>query len=185
MPESGLAEMLKHGLIKNRDHWDNLVQLPDHSSETLAPFIMDSIHLKEEVVNNDPFEKGERKILNFGHTIGHAIESESLETDFPLLHGEAIVIGMIIEAFLSYDQELISKADLEEVCEGFSSMYALNTIDMKIFPNLTKWMKHDKKNQNNSINFSLINKIGSCRYDVICTIDEIRRAFEKYNQWIA
>ncbi len=58
-------------------------------------------------LRDDPYEKGERKILNFGHTIGHAIESESLETDFPLLHGEAIVIGMIIETFLSYDQELI------------------------------------------------------------------------------
>ncbi|GEM51912.1 3-dehydroquinate synthase [Empedobacter brevis] len=183
--KSGLAEMLKHGLIKNRDHWDNLVQLPSHDAKSLAPFIMDSIHLKENVVESDPYEKGERKILNFGHTIGHAIESESLETDFPLLHGEAIVIGMIIETFLSYDQELISKIDLEEVCESFSSMYALNTIDMKIFPNLMEWMKHDKKNQNNSINFSLINKIGNCRYDVVCTEDEIRQAFEKYNKWIA
>ncbi|MGV0966934.1 3-dehydroquinate synthase [Empedobacter falsenii] len=183
--KSGLAEMLKHGLIKNRDHWDNLVQLPSHDAEALAPFIMDSIHIKENVADNDPYEKGERKILNFGHTIGHAIESESLETDFPLLHGEAIVIGMIIETFLSYDQELISKSDVEEVCESFSSMYALNTIDMKIFPNLMEWMKHDKKNQNNSINFSLINKIGNCRYDVVCTEEEIRQAFEKYNQWIA
>ena len=182
--KSGLAEMLKHGLIKNRDHWDNLVQLPSHDAEALAPFIMDSIHLKENVVENDPYEKGERKILNFGHTIGHAIESESLETDFPLLHGEAIVIGMIIETFLSYEQELISKADVEEVCESFASMYVLNTIDMQIFPNLMQWMKHDKKNQNNSINFSLINKIGSCRYDVICTEEEIRQAFDKYNQWI-
>lgn len=182
--KSGLAEMLKHGLIKNRDHWDNLVQLPSYDAEALSPFILDSISIKEKVVESDPYEKGERKILNFGHTVGHAIESESLETDFPLLHGEAIVIGMIIETFLSYDQELISKTDLEEVCDSFLSMYALNTIDMKIFPNLMQWMKHDKKNQNNSISFSLINKIGGCRHNIICTEAEIRQAFEKYNQWI-
>jgi len=178
--KSGLAEMLKHGLIKNRDHWDNLVQLPTHDPESLAPFIMDSIHIKESVVDSDPYEKGERKILNFGHTVGHAIESESLETDFPLLHGEAIVIGMIIESFLSYEQELISKADLEEICESFLSIYVLNTIDMKLFPSLMAWMKHDKKNQNSSINFSLVNKIGHCRYDIICTEAEIKQAFEKY-----
>lgn len=183
--KSGLAEMLKHGLIKNRDHWDNLVQLPTHDPESLAPFIMDSIHIKESVVDSDPYEKGERKILNFGHTVGHAIESESLETDFPLLHGEAIVIGMIIESFLSYEQELISKADLEEICESFLSIYVLNTIDMKLFPSLMAWMKHDKKNQNSSINFSLVNKIGHCRYDIICTEAEIKQAFEKYNQWIS
>ena len=182
--KSGLAEMLKHGLIQDRDHWDNLVQLLAHHAEDLAPFIMDSIEIKKQVVEADPFEKGLRKILNFGHTIGHAIESESLETEFPLLHGEAIVIGMIIEAFLAEQKGILSTEDRVEICDGFASLYALSTIDMNLFPQLMEWMSHDKKNENHEIKFSLVNKIGSCHYNIICNELEIREAFEAYNQWV-
>lgn len=182
--KSGLAEMLKHGLIQDRDHWDNLVQLLSHQADDLAPFIMDSIEIKRQVVETDPLEKGVRKILNFGHTIGHAIESESLETEFPLLHGEAIVIGMIIEAFLAEQKGLLSTEDREEICDGFSYLYALSAIDMSLFPHLMEWMSHDKKNDKNTINFSLINKIGQCQYNIICDESEIKTAFEQYNEWI-
>ncbi|MBF0598031.1 3-dehydroquinate synthase [Faecalibacter rhinopitheci] len=183
--KSGLAEMLKHGLIHDRDHWDNLVQLLSHNADDLAPFIMDSIEIKRQVVEQDPYEKGLRKILNFGHTIGHAIESESLETEFPLLHGEAIVIGMIIEAFLAESKGLLNAEERFEICDGFASLYALSTIDLTLFPHLIEWMSHDKKNKNNAINFSLVNKIGECTYNVICTENEIRLAFESYNNWVA
>lgn len=182
--KSGLAEMLKHGLIQDRDHWDNLVQLLAHNADDLTPFIMDSIEIKKQVVENDPLEKGLRKILNFGHTIGHAIESESLETEFPLLHGEAIVIGMIIESFLAEQKGILSTEDREEICDGFSSLYALSTIDINLFPQLMHWMSHDKKNDNNVIKFSLVNKIGGCNYNVVCDETEIKSAFESYNLWI-
>ena len=182
--KSGLAEMLKHGLIQDRDHWDNLVQLLAHNADDLAPFIMDSIEIKKQVVETDPLEKGLRKILNFGHTIGHAIESESLETEFPLLHGEAIVIGMIIEAFLAEQKGILSTEDREEICDGFASLYALSTIDLNLFPQLLTWMKHDKKNEKNAINFSLVNKIGACSYNVVCNEDEIKTAFISFNHWI-
>ena len=181
--KSGLAEMLKHGLIQDRDHWDNLVQLLSHNADDLAPFIMDSIEIKRQVVEADPYEKGMRKILNFGHTIGHAIESESLETDFPLLHGEAIVIGMIIESFLAEIKGILNPEDRIEICESFASLYALGTIDLQIFPQLMAWMSHDKKNENNEFNFSLINYIGSCYYNIVCTEDEIKEAFIRYNEW--
>lgn len=182
--KSGLAEMLKHGLIQDRDHWDNLVQLLRHEADDLAPFIMDSIEIKRNIVEADPLEKGLRKVLNFGHTIGHAIESESLETDFPLLHGEAIVIGMIIEAYLAQQKGILSNEDLIEVCDGFASLYALSPIDMTLFPHLLEWMSHDKKNENQAINFSLIRSIGQCSYNIICNELEIREAFEAYNQWV-
>ena len=182
--KSGLAEMLKHGLIQDRDHWDNLVQLLSHHAEDLAPFIMDSIEIKRQVVEQDPLEKGLRKILNFGHTIGHAIESESLETEFPLLHGEAIVIGMIIEAFLAEQKGILAMEDREEICDGFASLYALSTIDSKLIPHLLEWMSHDKKNENHAIHFSLIDQIGSCTYNVVCNEEEIKAAFEAYNTWI-
>lgn len=181
--KSGLAEMLKHGLIQDRDHWDNLVQLLSHNADDLAPFIMDSIEIKRQVVEADPYEKGMRKILNFGHTIGHAIESESLETDFPLLHGEAIVIGMIIESFLAEIKGILNPEDRIEICESFASLYALGTIDLQIFPQLMAWMSHDKKNENNEFNFSLIHYIGSCYYNIVCTEDEIKEAFIRYNEW--
>ena len=182
--KSGLAEMLKHGLIQDRDHWDNLVQLLRHEADDLAPFIMDSILIKRNVVETDPLEKGFRKILNYGHTIGHAIESESLETDFPLLHGEAIVIGMIIESYLAEQKGILSKDDLLEVCDSFASLYALSPIDMTLFPHLIEWMSHDKKNENQEINFSLIHTIGECSYNIVCSEHEIKEAFEAYNSWI-
>lgn len=182
--KSGLAEMLKHGLIQDRDHWDNLVQLLAHDADDLAPFIMDSIEIKRQIVDADPLEKGLRKVLNFGHTIGHAIESESLETEFPLLHGEAIVIGMIIEAFLAEKKGILSTEDREEICEGFGYLYALSAIDMSLFPHLMQWMSHDKKNEKNTINFSLVNNIGNCEYNIICNEAEIKTAFEHYNEWI-
>ena len=182
--KSGLAEMLKHGLIQDRDHWDNLVQLLSHNAGDLAPFIMDSIEIKRNVVESDPYEKGLRKILNFGHTIGHAIESESLETEFPLLHGEAIVIGMIIEAFLAEAKGILSTDDRVEICEGFASLYALGTIDLQIFPQLMNWINHDKKNENKEILFSLVNKIGSCTYNIVCNEEDIKNAIVLYNEWI-
>jgi len=182
--KSGLAEMLKHGLIQDRDHWDNLVQLLAHNAEDLAPFIMDSIEIKRNVVENDPYENGFRKILNFGHTVGHAIESESLETEFPLLHGEAIVIGMIIETFLAESKGILNIEDRTEICDGFASLYALSAIDLQIFPQLMNWINHDKKNENKEIKFSLVNKIGHCEYNIVCTEDEIKHAVVLYNKWI-
>src|SRR5690606_28045112 len=86
--KSGLAEMLKHGLIYDAEHWKNLINIPEYNAGTLTPYIRDSLNIKIEIVEKDPFELGLRKILNFGHTIGHALETEYLGSDKSLTHGE-------------------------------------------------------------------------------------------------
>src|SRR5690606_21692976 len=93
---SGLAEMLKHGLIRDEDYWTRLINLKDLDAHDLDDLILESITIKEDIVSQDPSEKHLRKSLNYGHTLGHAIESYFLEspTKSKLLHGEAIAAGM-------------------------------------------------------------------------------------------
>src|SRR5690606_38544696 len=105
---SGLAEMLKHGLIHDKNHWLELIEIENFDFISIDYLIEKSVKIKQEIVEKDPFENGIRKILNFGHTIGHALESQLLQTENPLLHGEAISVGMMVESILSYENELIS-----------------------------------------------------------------------------
>jgi 3-dehydroquinate synthase len=114
---SGLAEMLKHGLIYDKLYWDKLKNLNNLNTDDLDILIKQSIEIKNEIVSQDLKENGIRKALNFGHTLGHAIESYFLESEDKkqLLHGEAIAIGMILESYLSYKLEFISKDSYAEI----------------------------------------------------------------------
>lgn len=182
---SGLAEMLKHGLIADKNHWKNLLTLNQYNSETLTKYIKDSVHLKLKIVEEDPHEKGLRKILNFGHTFGHAIESEFLNRENSLLHGEAIVIGMLIEAIISHQLNLISEHELEEIWNGFTQIYGQQNkiLDKDVQP-ILDWMIHDKKNIQNELRFSLLNRIGEANFDQIITKKQIIQAIEFYNTQI-
>lgn len=178
--KSGFAEMLKHGLIANQSHWEKLKK-SSIDIETLSSFIADSIEVKKQVVESDPFEKGLRKILNFGHTIGHAIESHFLKTESPYLHGEAIAIGMISEAFLSFKEMILSQEDLLEISSKILSTYSLKPVKRKDYPPILDWMKHDKKNELGKLKFSLINGIGDCKYDLDINSSQIEEALDFYN----
>lgn len=182
---SGLAEMFKHGLIDDKQHWDELIKITDYTPESVTTFIENSIRIKTDVINSDPFESGLRKILNFGHTIGHAIESEFLETENPLLHGEAIAIGILIESILSYENELISKEELDEIFYHLIRVFGKNQLPEEIIPHLLNWMKNDKKNQRNQISFSLIAGIGNCKYDILLNETQISEGILLYNRKIA
>lgn len=179
---SGMAEMLKHGLIQNKNHWNKLIHLKNPEVKISAELIQESMEIKMDVIANDPFEKGIRKILNFGHTFGHAIESEFLETEDPYLHGEAIAIGMLIESILSYENEMISKTELDEIFSSIIHFFGVHPIDESLFPSLNKWMKHDKKNQKNQILFSLLDGIGDCKFDINQTDEQILEALNSYNR---
>ena len=122
---SGLAEMLKHGLIKNADYWNRLCDLKELNISDLEGLIHESITLKNEVVKRDPNEQGERKQLNYGHTLGHAIESYCLDNDNlkTLLHGEAIAAGMIMEGYLSHKTCGLSEAELLQIKNTFKAIY--------------------------------------------------------------
>src|SRR5690606_30569910 len=114
-----------------------------------------SVQIKNKVITTDPTEQGLRKILNFGHTIGHAIEGYSLYNDKnSLLHGEAIAIGMICEAYLSHKFTGLSEAELVDITDYFVALYPKYTYSTDKYPQFMELMKNDKKNENNKIGFS-------------------------------
>lgn len=176
---SGMAEMFKHGLIYSKEHWEALQNI---SPEQIQQLIEDSVQIKSEVVTLDPKESGLRKILNFGHTIGHALESFYLENENPLLHGEAIAIGMLIESILTYENELISQNELDEIFDGILKVFPTQPIEENIIPALLELMKHDKKNVEGKINFSLLNGIGSAKYDILLNEQQISEGILLYNK---
>ena len=89
-----------------------------------------------------------------------------------------------LSLFLAEAKGILSTDDRVEICEGFASLYALGTIDLQIFPQLMNWINHDKKNENKEILFSLVNKIGSCTYNIVCNEEDIKNAIVLYNEWI-
>ncbi len=176
---SGTAEMLKHGLIMDAAYWAAL-----KNSDLSAPsvdLIYRSVEIKNKVVMEDPTEKGIRKALNFGHTIGHAVETNSLLNDEdPLTHGEAIAIGMICEAYLAHKKTGLSSDDLAEIVAVFTGLYPKYDLSKTDYAELCKIMLKDKKNQNGNINCTLLNKIGECNLDNICSEAELYESLAFY-----
>lgn len=158
--QSGFAEMLKHGLIKDASYWADLKKVTDF--EVLDKLIYDSVLIKNEVVLQDPTEQYLRKILNFGHTLGHAIESHFLENKDKetLLHGEAIAIGMILEAYLSKQLTGLSPRELEDISTTFLSRYKKTEFSKNDINTIVQLLKFDKKNSYGNINFVLLKSIG-------------------------
>lgn len=177
---SGLAEMLKHGLIADAGYWEKLKKSDlQHPS---AELVYHSVEIKNKVVIEDPHEKNIRKSLNFGHTIGHAIETYSLMHDEnPLTHGEAIAAGMIAEAKLSNIKAGLSDAQLAEVTDTIMDLYPKYELNTSCYETLLGIMRKDKKNHSGNINASLLTKIGHCRIDNICTEDELYASLNYYS----
>lgn len=180
--KSGFAEMLKHGLIADKRHWEDLIQLQHLDSVGIEPFIPQSMEIKQEVVNADFQEKNVRKTLNFGHTIGHAIESLSLASQSPILHGEAVALGMICESHLSYLEGLISKEEADLIMGNIQRYFCF--IDLSEFKDedIFSLLLNDKKNTDAKINFSLLSGIGSCIFDYQCSTKNIQKALDFYRK---
>ncbi|MBT8191231.1 MAG: 3-dehydroquinate synthase, partial [Bacteroidia bacterium] len=124
-----------------------------------------SLLIKSAIVSEDKYESGKRKILNFGHTIGHAVESYSLESGQSLFHGEAIALGMICESYISCQKNLLSSNALKEINSLIRSVFK-DRIMIDIDPDrIIEFCMKDKKNYSGTMNFSLLNGIGSCLYD--------------------
>ncbi|MEP2238699.1 MAG: 3-dehydroquinate synthase, partial [Maribacter sp.] len=157
---SGYAEMLKHGLIQNHSYWEALKQA--ENLEDMKNHILTSIQIKNEVVLQDPTEQNIRKILNYGHTLGHAVESYFLESEAKemLLHGEAIAVGMILEGFLSHKLLGLSKQSLDDIKSTFLDKYDKVEFSNNDIESILKLMKYDKKNSHGKVNFVLLKTIG-------------------------
>jgi 3-dehydroquinate synthase len=177
---SGFAEMIKHGLIVDANYYQNL---KNSDYQNISPqAIYRSVEIKNDVVTKDPLEKGLRKILNFGHTIGHAVESYSLSKDKkPLTHGEAIAIGMICESYLSAKYANLTTDELKDITKYISTIYPKYNIKEKSFKSLLNLMQSDKKNEEGHILFSLLDKIGHCTFNFKVTNNDIIDSLLHYN----
>lgn len=175
---SGYAEVVKHALISDADHWDYLINT-EFDQLDWREVIPKSVAIKNKVVLSDPLEKGLRKILNFGHTLGHAIESHLLETDNRLLHGEAIAVGMILEGHLSMQLGMISESDFFAIEDHIRSRFSLPD-KIPAYSDLIDLLHQDKKNVNSEISFSLLEKIGQCTYDKTVSTAQIINSMEAY-----
>ncbi len=177
---SGFAEMIKHGLIADKAYYEQL-RATDYT-QVDAQAIYHSVQIKNKVVLTDPFEKGLRKILNYGHTIGHAVEGYALLHDKkPLTHGEAIAIGMICEAYLSAKYCHLSETELKEMSNYILSIYPKYPIKPKSFKQLLALMQSDKKNEDGFIMFSLLDEIGKCTFNCKVTNEDILDSLNYYN----
>jgi 3-dehydroquinate synthase len=178
---SGTAEMIKHGLIQNAAHLNAVNSYFRKNEGNLDKLILDSVAIKQNVVDQDPTEKGLRKILNFGHTIGHAIETWFLEnSDTPMLHGEAIAIGMICEAHLSVEMGLLEPEKLEEILKIIQGIFPHETIPQQAIEPIMELMQHDKKNSQGQISFTLLDNIGSAVYDQYPDAQHIKSSLDFY-----
>jgi len=178
---SGYSEALKHALINDKNYWNELKKGMLSNGDSWNDLICHSIEIKNNIVSKDPKEKKERKLLNFGHTIGHAVETCSLKTEAPLLHGEAIAIGMITEAHLSHQVLNFSESELKEVVKTLKTFYHFEKLETDKFHNLLELMKNDKKNNNDEINFTLLKKIGEGSVNHSADFTQIIDALNYYN----
>ena len=179
---SGLAEMLKHGLISDVVYWNKFQDLAKLSLEDLDTLIYQSVMIKKHVVEIDPLENNLRKTLNFGHTLGHAIESYFLSNPNKpaLLHGEAIIVGMILACYISTELTGFPKETTLEIKQLFMDYYGKVTIETSEYAPIIELLKYDKKNNHGNINFVLLEAIGKPKID--CLVDDtmIRDAFQFY-----
>jgi 3-dehydroquinate synthase len=179
---SGLAEMLKHGLIASKSHWDKLKNIAEINFDEFDSLIEESVGIKAKIVEEDPRENGIRKALNFGHTLGHAIETYFLETPEKerLLHGEAIACGMILESYISVVKGILKAEDYIEIKNQLMTIYEPILFEEKDINQIIELLIHDKKNEFGKIQFSLLDKIGNCITNQIADNQTITRAFFDY-----
>jgi 3-dehydroquinate synthase len=179
---SGFAEIIKHCLIRDASMFQE-IQNASYNQLDLAALTKHSVEIKGDVVGEDPTEKGLRKILNFGHTIGHAIESYFLDQPGKkLLHGEAIAIGMICEAYLSV-QKLGMQADsLNDISSYILGIYHSSKIDPEDINEIIALTAQDKKNEGDIIKCSLLNKIGDCAFNIDINHQDIKASIEYFNR---
>jgi 3-dehydroquinate synthase len=178
---SGMAEIIKYGITYDVNL---LHEIRDYKDLNINNLITRSIAIKNEVVLQDPKEKNIRKILNFGHTLGHAIESFYLESADKenLTHGEAIAIGMVCESFMSTKILGFPAENLTEIKNIITDIYPKTTLQKSDFFSIMELLKHDKKNTNGQVNFVLLNAYEDCKLDCNVSQELIVESMEFYNE---
>jgi len=176
---SGYAEMIKHALIADEKYWEEVKTNKLDSLEELVALIPASIRIKNKIILDDPTESALRKTLNFGHTIGHALETYSLEgREGSLLHGEAIALGMIAEAYISYKKRFIKKDVLTDIAEYIKPLYKTPKFDNVEYHRVIQIMKNDKKLKGKGMSMTLLKGIGKAKINVPVSSDHITSALD-------
>ena len=177
---SGFGEIIKHGFIKDKEYYtwlkENIQHIKSHDYDALENMIAISCNIKRRVVELDPTEKGDRALLNFGHTLGHAIEKLK---NFELYHGECVVLGMVAALEISRTRQLISDAEYEDAINTFKAYNFPVTVDGISVEEVIKVSKNDKKMDAGKIKFILLDRIGNAYIDKTVTDDEMRAALSK------
>ena len=176
---SGFAEVIKHSLIASKEQWMALQHIKKLNVTHAISFLEKSVLIKKNIVEADPFESGLRKVLNFGHTIGHALESCALKTDKPLLHGEAIAAGRICESYLSLEKGL-SRTDLDQITQFLLKHYGKFDFEIDIYPRLMALMQQDKKNETDEINFTMLKSPGKALFNQFASEKKIIASLDYY-----
>ena len=181
---SGYAEMLKHGLLSSKEDWAELLRFdistPDYAM--LQILVAKSVNVKEQIVNEDPTEKGIRKALNLGHTAGHAIESLALKEGRTMLHGYAVAWGLLMELYLSARKCGFPAKEMHQMEAYVKEHYGKFLYECKHYDMLCDFMSHDKKNQGSSINFTLLGGIGDIRINQTASMEEIEEMLDYYRE---
>lgn len=179
---SGMAEMLKHSLIDSDESWQNIKSVNIEDPNGFDEVIWESLRIKEEIVIKDPLESNLRKTLNYGHTLGHAIESYCLASKERelLLHGEAVAIGIILATFISNQFLGFPKEKVEEVSSKILSLFPKKTFNESEIDSILDLLLYDKKNRNGRVLFVLLEDIGKPKINCIVNNDLICKAFDYY-----
>lgn len=177
---SGFAEMVKHALIDTREEWNEILKfdLENVDFDKLKDLVSRNIQIKERVVEQDPYEANIRKALNLGHTFGHAFESYSYRTKTPVLHGYAVMWGLLCELFLSHVKLNFPKDDLLKLKYLIKEYYGASNIECSDYEALFELMTHDKKNDSKEINFTLLSDVGDIHINQTATKEEIFNCFD-------
>ncbi|MBQ8520594.1 MAG: 3-dehydroquinate synthase [Bacteroides sp.] len=181
---SGYAEMLKHGLISTTEHWAELLNFDMNHIDypALQALVARSVQIKENIVEQDPLEKGIRKALNLGHTVGHAFESLALEIRHPVLHGYAVAWGIVCELYFSAIKVGFPKDKLRQTVAFIKEHYGVMPFGCKQYERLYEFMTHDKKNSAGIINFTLMGEVGDIRINQSATKEEIFEMLDFYRE---
>lgn len=181
---SGYAEMLKHGLISTTAHWAELLAFDTDTIDYayLKQLVGQSVQVKEDIVEQDPFEHGIRKALNLGHTAGHAFESLALAENRPMLHGYAVAWGIVCELYLSHIKAGFPKEKMRQTIQFIKENYGAFAFDCKQYERLYEYMQHDKKNTAGVINFTLLKEIGDISINQTADKETIFEMFDFYRE---
>lgn len=175
---NGYAELLKHALISDAKLWKQLVQITDVQAELTTEHLQRGVEIKATIVSQDPSEKGLRKVLNFGHTIGHALESYYLDTETPLDHGHAVAIGLLLESQLSMTLSCLNQNEfltIERAIKKHFTIQIPGEID-----SIWGLMQQDKKNKDGEVRICLLSQIGACNYDQVLHLDDFQEMYATY-----